>query len=79
MFKLIYTALLGLTLMLAGVGDAWSHTFALGLRAGDEGGVEVWFRTWHGCNTPLSEGWIRIKGINVDYPESIGEANLRSC
>ncbi|MDG1771358.1 MAG: BspA family leucine-rich repeat surface protein [Luminiphilus sp.] len=79
MFKLIYTTLLGLALMLAGVGDAWSHTFALGLRAGDEGGVEVWFRTWHGCNTPLSEGWIRIKGINVDYPESIGEANLRSC
>ena len=66
-------------LAVAGVGDAWSHTFALGLRAGDEGGVEVWFRTWHGCNTPLSEGFIRIKGRNVDYPESIGEANLRSC
>jgi len=63
----------------ASIGEAWSHTFALGLRAGDEGGVEVWFRTWHGCNEPLSEGYIRIKGINVDYPESIGEANLRSC
>ena len=47
-------------LAVAGVGDAWSHTFALGLRAGDKGGVEVWFRTWHGCNAPLSEGFILI-------------------
>ena len=72
-------ASLFIALALSGISDAWAHTFALGLRAGDEGGVEVWFRTWHGCNTPLSEGYIRIKGINVDYPESIGEANLRSC
>ena len=42
--------------------------------------MEVWFRTWHKCSeVPLSEGYIRIEGLNVDYPESIGEANLRSC
>ena len=66
---------------LAGVGDAWSHTFALGLRAAsDEGGVEMWFRTWHGCDEgPLSEGYICIEGIDVNYPEKIEEANLRSC
>jgi hypothetical protein len=40
----------------------------------------MWFRTWHGCNEgPLSEGYIRIEGINVNYPEKIEEANLRSC
>jgi hypothetical protein len=68
-------------LAVAGVGDAWSHTFALGLRAAsDEGGVEMWFRTWHGCNEgPLSEGYIRIEGINVNYPEKIEEAELQSC
>ena len=68
-------------LAVAGVGDAWSHTFALGLRAAsDEGGVEMWFRTWHGCDEgPLSEGYIRIEGIDVNYPEKIEEANLRSC
>jgi len=68
-------------LSLSGISDAWSHTFALGLRAAsDEGGVEMWFRTWHGCDEgPLSEGYIRIEGINVNYPEKIEEANLRSC
>ena len=53
MTRPFHTVFFGLTLILACVGDAWSHTFALGLRAGDEGGVEVWFRTWNECNTSL--------------------------
>lgn len=57
-----------------------AHTFGVGLRAGDSGGVEVWYRAWHECDAPLSEGQIKIEGIDgTTYGPVQEDATLSSC
>ena len=57
-----------------------AHTFGVGVRAGDSGGVEVWYRTWHGCGAPISEGQIKIEGIDgTNYGPVQADATLSSC
>lgn len=59
---------------------AYSHTFGIGVRAGDSGGVEVWYRSWHDCDDPLFEGEIQIEGINgTSYGPISAPASLSSC
>ena len=59
---------------------AYSHTFGIGVRAGDSGGIEVWYRSWHDCADPLFEGEIQIEGINgTSYGPISAPANLSSC
>ena len=60
--------------------QAQAHTFGVGVRAGDSGGVEVWYRTWHSCYAPLSEGQIKIEGIDgTNYGPIQADATLKSC
>ena len=59
---------------------AYSHTFGIGVRAGDSGGVEVWYRSWHSCDDPLSEGEIKVEGVNgTTYGPISASASLSSC
>ena len=59
---------------------AYSHTFGIGVRAGDSGGTEVWYRSWHSCGDPLFEGEIKIEGINgTTYGPISTPASLSSC
>jgi hypothetical protein len=59
---------------------AYSHTFGIGLRAGDSGGIEVWYRSWHACDNPLFEGEIKIEGINgTTFGPISAPATLSSC
>lgn len=59
---------------------AYSHTFGIGVRAGDSGGVEVWYRSWHDCGDPLTEGEIKIEGVNgTTYGPISASASLSSC
>ena len=68
-------------LSVASIGEALAHTYAVGLRAGDEGGVDVWFRMWHNCSeAPQKEGSIKIEGVNgTVYPVTYGEVQMSSC
>ena len=59
---------------------AYSHTFGIGVRAGDSGGVEVWYRSWHGCDEFVTEGEIKIEGVNgTTYGPISAVASLSSC
>lgn len=59
---------------------AQAHTFGVGVRAAEGGGIQVWYRSWHPCDAPLFEGEIQIKGINgTTYGPSSAQATLTSC
>ena len=61
--------------------SAFAHTFGVGLRAADNGGgIEVFYRSWHGCSAPLFEGEIKIEGIEgTSYGPISASATLSSC
>ena len=59
---------------------AQAHTSGIGLRAAESGGIQVWYRAWHACTSPLFEGQIKIEGINgTTYGPTSAQASLTSC